>query len=73
MANSFRWTFFLDSQGHWRWKRKASTAQTLAYSEGFPNKADCINNARNYGYVANEVTPPLSNDPFSDVRRPDVD
>jgi len=71
MANSFRWTFYLDSRGHWRWKRKASAIQGVAYSEGFENKLDCIENARSFGYVANETAAPLSNDPFSDVRRPD--
>ena len=71
MANTFRWKFYLDSQGQWRWKRQASAAQAVAYSEGFSDKADCINNARSFGYVVDEKTTPLSSDPFSDVRRPD--
>jgi uncharacterized protein YegP (UPF0339 family) len=71
MANTFRWKFYLDSHGQWRWKRKASVAQSVAYSEGFENKVDCIDNARRSGYVVNEEASPLSNDPFSDVRRPE--
>jgi uncharacterized protein YegP (UPF0339 family) len=71
MANTFRWKFYLDSRGQWRWKRKASSAQAVAYSEGFENKVDCIDNARRLGYVVNEEIAPLSNDPFADVRRPD--
>jgi len=73
MSNSFRWLFYLDSHGNWRWKRKASAAQSVAYSEGFENKVDCINNARSFGYVVNDEEAPLSNDPFSDVRRPEPD
>jgi uncharacterized protein YegP (UPF0339 family) len=71
MAHTFRWKFYLDSHGQWRWKRKASSAQTVAYSEGFQNKVDCIDNAKRLGYVATEAATPLSNDPFADVRRPE--
>jgi len=71
MANTFRWSFYLDSRGQWRWKRKASAAQAIAYSEAFQNKVDCIDNARRFGYVVNKEAIPLSNDPFLDVRRPD--
>lgn len=71
MANTLRWTFYLDSHGHWRWKRKASAAKTVAYSEGFQTKVNCIDNARRFGYVVTEEVTPLSSDPFSDVRRPE--
>jgi uncharacterized protein YegP (UPF0339 family) len=71
MANTFRWTFYLDSHENWRWKRKASADQGVAYSEGFRNKIDCIDNARSFGYVADEKSATLSRDPFSDVRRPE--
>lgn len=73
MANTFRWSFYLDSRGHWRWRRKPSAAQAVAYSAGFSSKDDCINNARRFGYVVNDKASPLSSDPFSDVRRPDPD
>lgn len=73
MANSFRWTFYLDSHDNWRWKRKASASQGVTYSEGFRNKTDCIDNARSCGYVVDEKAAPLSGDPFSDVRRPETE
>ena len=59
MANTFRWSFYMDSRGNWRWKRKASAVQTVAYSEGFHNKIDCINNARRFGYAVNDEEIPL--------------
>lgn len=71
MANTYRWKFYLDSRGQWRWKRKASSAQAVAYSVGYENKLDCIKNARSCGFVVNEEIMPLSNDPFADVRRPE--
>ncbi|MDR3565964.1 MAG: hypothetical protein P4N59_31635 [Negativicutes bacterium] len=71
MAKTFRWKFYLDSRGQWRWKRAASTAQAVAYSEGFENKNDCINNARSCGYTVDEKLTPLSEDPFEDVRTPE--
>lgn len=52
---------------NWRWKRKASADQGVAYSEGFRNKIDCINNARSFGYVVDEKAAALSRDPFSDI------
>ncbi|MDR3590895.1 MAG: hypothetical protein P4N41_14680 [Negativicutes bacterium] len=71
MSNTFRWKFYLDSHGQWRWKRSASAAQAVAYSAGFENKGDCIDNARRSGYVINDESTPLSADPFADVRRPE--
>ena len=73
MANTFRWTFYLDSRDNWRWKRKASANQGVAYSEGFANKSDCIENAKSFGYVVDEKSAVLSRDPFSDVRGPETE
>lgn len=46
-----RWEFYTDAQGQWRWRRIAVNGRIVgASSQGYTNRADCVENARRHGY-----------------------
>ncbi|WP_437611898.1 YegP family protein, partial [Erwinia sp. V71] len=46
-----KWEFYKDGSDKWRWRRKASNGNIVgASSQGYVNKADCIENAKRNGY-----------------------
>ena len=45
------WDFYKDNKGEWRWTRKARNGRIVgSSSEGYKNRADCVQNARRHGY-----------------------
>jgi len=47
-----KWEFYKDEAHKWRWRRTAPNGNiTGAASQGYVNKADCIENARCNGYT----------------------
>ncbi|EMZ7034343.1 DUF1508 domain-containing protein [Salmonella enterica] len=47
-----KWEFYTDGQGEWRWRRIASNGRIVgASSQGYVNRADCVDNARRNGYT----------------------
>ncbi|RVU31878.1 DUF1508 domain-containing protein [Rheinheimera riviphila] len=47
-----KWDFYQDGAKEWRWRRTASNGRIVgASSQGYVNKADCIDNARRNGYT----------------------
>ncbi|WP_263056385.1 YegP family protein [Pantoea agglomerans] len=51
-----KWEFYKDEAHKWRWRRTAPNGNiTGAASQGYVNKADCIENARRNGYIATPV------------------
>jgi hypothetical protein len=45
------WWFYQDSQGTWRWKRSTFIGKVIGYSKAYPNKEDCVANAKIAGYL----------------------
>ncbi|MCV2886618.1 DUF1508 domain-containing protein [Aestuariibacter sp. AA17] len=46
-----RWEVYADNDNKWRWHRVARNGKVVgAATEGYANKADCINNMRRNGY-----------------------
>jgi len=51
MSGRDKWEFYTDDKGAWRWRRIASNGRVVgASSEGYRNRADCIENAKRNGY-----------------------
>ena len=51
MATTEKWDFYTDNAGKWRWRRTAANGNIIgASTQGYANKSDCIDNARNHGY-----------------------
>jgi len=47
-----KWEFYTDGQGEWRWRRIAPNGRIVgASSQGYKNRADCVENARRNGYT----------------------
>ena len=48
-------TFYQDSKKEWRWTRFSAGNNKIvgASTEGYKNKADCIENAKRNGYYGN--------------------
>lgn len=48
--NGDKWEIYRDKAGAWRWRRTASNGRIVgASTEGYTNRADCIENARRNG------------------------
>ena len=46
-----KWHFYQDNKGEWRWNTKSKNGREIgASTEGYKNKADCIKNAKKFGY-----------------------
>ncbi|EFG9416016.1 DUF1508 domain-containing protein [Escherichia coli] len=46
------WDFYTDGRNEWRWRRTARNGRIVgASSQGYVNRADCIDNARRNGYT----------------------
>lgn len=46
------WEFYKDAEGLWRWRRIASNGRIVgSSSQGYVNRADCVENARRNGYT----------------------
>lgn len=46
-----KWEIYQDASGEWRWRRTASNGRIVgSSSQGYKNRADCIENARRHGY-----------------------
>lgn len=46
-----KWEFFKGSDGLWWWRRIAPNGRIVGGStEGYVNRADCVENARRHGY-----------------------
>lgn len=53
-SNGDKWRIYKDKADEWRWNRKASNGETVgSSSEGYKNKADCINNAKRHSMHCN--------------------
>lgn len=47
-----KWEFYKDDAGKWRWRRTASNGNIVgASSQGYVNRADCVENAKRNGYT----------------------
>lgn len=47
-----KWEFYQEAQNLWRWRRTTSNGRIVgASSQGYANKADCIENAKRHGYT----------------------
>lgn len=47
-----KWEFYQESNGDWRWRRKAPNGEIVgASTEGYRNKSDCEANARRNGWT----------------------
>ncbi|MDR3591257.1 MAG: DUF1508 domain-containing protein [Negativicutes bacterium] len=51
MADKDQWGFYEDSHGKWRWRRIVLRSRAVSYSRGYPNKLECIANARRFGFT----------------------
>ena len=46
------WTIYQDAQNQWRWHRTADNGRIVgASTQGYSNRADCVDNARRNGYT----------------------
>lgn len=46
------WDIYKDNEGLWRWRRTASNGRIVgSSSQGYVNRADCVENARRNGYT----------------------
>jgi uncharacterized protein YegP (UPF0339 family) len=46
-----KWEFYKDNADKWRWRRIAKNGDIVgASTQGYVNKADCIDNAKRNGY-----------------------
>lgn len=51
LGDKDNWEFYKDNGNEWRWRRTASNGRIVgASSQGYVNKADCIENAKRNGY-----------------------
>ncbi len=56
MPRTLRAQLYKDSKGEFRWKRLAANNRTVgASTEGYNNKADCIDNALLMGVKKREI------------------
>ena len=47
-----KWEFYKDAADKWRWRRTAANGNIVGRSsQGYVNKADCLENARRNGYT----------------------
>lgn len=46
-----KWEFYHDNAGKWRWRRLAANGDIVgASTQGYVNRADCLENAKRNGY-----------------------
>jgi len=58
-----KWDIYPDAARKWRWRRKAPNGEIVgASTEGYHNRADCVENARRHGYQP-EPTEPTTPEP----------
>lgn len=56
MVKGDKWEFYQDKKKEWRWRVTCSNGQIIgASSEGYKAKADCIANAKHFGYEEEEA------------------